>query len=64
MKKKRFYNNKKRGEKWTEEVKGRKINFADKYIDAGTGSDKFDNRRPTVKKPVFTRGYDSRKTHK
>ncbi|MGN0533208.1 MAG: putative glycoside hydrolase [Eubacterium sp.] len=55
MKKKRFYNNKKRGEKWTEEVKGRRINFADKYIDAGTGSDKFDNRRPTVKKPVFTR---------
>lgn len=55
MKKKRFYNNKKRGQKWTEEVKGRKINFADKYIDAGNGSDKFDNRRPTVKKPVFTR---------
>ncbi|MCM1285491.1 MAG: putative glycoside hydrolase [Acetobacter sp.] len=55
MKKKRFYNNKKRGEKWTEEVKGRKINFADKYIEAGNGSDKFDNRRPTVKKPIFTR---------
>lgn len=55
MKKKRFYNNKKRGQKWTEEVKGRKINFADKYIDSGSSSDKFDNRRPTVKKPVFTR---------
>lgn len=55
MKKKRFYNNKKRGEKWTEELRGRKINFADKYIEAGSGSDKFDNRRPTVKAPVFTR---------
>lgn len=55
MKKKRFYNNKKRGQKWTEEVRGRKINFADKYVDSGSGSDKFDNRRPTVKKPVFTK---------
>lgn len=55
MKKKRFYNNKKRGQKWTEEVRGRKINFADKYVDTGSGSDKFDNRRPTVKKPVFTK---------
>ena len=55
MKKKRFYNNKTRGQKWTEEVRGRKINFADKYIDSGSGSNKFDNKRPTVKKPVFTR---------
>lgn len=55
MKKKRFYNNKKRGQKWTEEVRGRKINFADKYIDDGSGSNKFDNKRPTVKKLVFTR---------
>ncbi len=55
MKKKRFYNNKKRNQKWTEEVKGRKIPFADKYIDAGFGSDKFDNRRPTVKKKAFSK---------
>lgn len=36
MKKKRFYNNKKRDTKWTEEPQGRKISFADKYIDDGT----------------------------
>lgn len=33
MKNKRFYNNKKRGEKWTEQPTGRKIYFADKYVD-------------------------------
>lgn len=55
MKKKRFYNNKKRNEKWTEPQKGRKINFADKYIDSGSGSDKYDNRRSRQKKPLFTK---------
>lgn len=55
MKKKSFYNNKKRNTKWTEPVKGRKIYFADKYIDDGTGSDKFNNRRKKEKKPFFTR---------
>lgn len=54
MKKKRFYNNKKRNTKWTEQEKGRKISFADKYIEAGTGSDKFDSRRPKPKKKIFT----------
>lgn len=55
MKKKRFYNNKKRNEKWTESPKGRKIRFADKYIEAGNGSDKYDNRRTKEKKPLFTK---------
>ena len=55
MKKKRFYNNKKRNEKWTEQPQGRKISFADKYIDSGSGSDKYDNRRSKEKKPFFTR---------
>lgn len=55
MKKKRFYNNKKRNEKWTEPPRGRKINFADKYIDSGNSSDKYDNRRPKKKKPIFTK---------
>lgn len=55
MKKKRFYNNKKRNEKWTEPPKGRKINFADKYIETGNGSDKYDNRRQKSKKPFFTK---------
>lgn len=55
MKKKRFYSNKKRNKKWTEEEKGRKISFADKYIDGGNGSDKFDNRRPTQKKKLLSR---------
>lgn len=50
MKKKRFYNNKKRNTKWTEKETGRKISFADKYIDAGNGSDKFDSKRPKQKK--------------
>lgn len=50
MKKKRFYNNKKRNSKWTEKETGRKISFADKYIDAGNGSDKFDFKRPKPKK--------------
>ncbi|MGN1421606.1 MAG: putative glycoside hydrolase [Eubacterium sp.] len=54
MRKKRFYNNKKRNTKWTEPVKGRKIDFADKYIDAGTGSDKFDSKRPKKKKKKIT----------
>ncbi|MDE6470780.1 MAG: putative glycoside hydrolase [Eubacterium sp.] len=55
MKKKRFYNNKKRNEKWTEPPKGRKINFADKYIESGNSSDKYDNRRKKEKKPLFTK---------
>lgn len=54
MKKKRF-NNKKRNTKWTEPVKGRKISFADKYIDAGTGSDKFDRKRPKQRKKIITK---------
>lgn len=45
MKRKRFYNNKKRNQKWTEEEKGRKIDFADKYISEGTYSDKYDSKR-------------------
>lgn len=49
MKKKSFYNNKKRNTKWTEKEVGRKISFADKYIEAGTGSDKFDRKRPKQK---------------
>jgi len=43
---KRFYNNKKRNQHWTEKEKGRKIDFADKYIEGGTASDKFDSKRP------------------
>jgi hypothetical protein len=45
-KRKRFYNNKKRNQKWTEEEKGRKIDFADKYIKGGETSDKYDSKRP------------------
>lgn len=55
MKKKRFYNNKKRNEKWTEQPQGRKISFADKYIDSGSSSDKYDKRRNKEKKPFFTK---------
>ena len=55
MKKKRFYKNKKRNEKWTEPQRGRKISFADKYIDSGSGSDKYDNSRKKEKKPFFSK---------
>ncbi|MBQ9530493.1 MAG: hypothetical protein IJR70_00325 [Eubacterium sp.] len=44
-KRKRFYNNKKRNQKWTEEEKGRKIEFADKYIENGDSPNKFDSKR-------------------
>lgn len=55
MKKKRFYNNKKRNTKWTEQEQGRKIYFADKYIEGENRSDKFDSKRRKEKKPVFTK---------
>lgn len=47
-KKKRFYNDKGRNQKWTEPEQGRKIDFADKYIEGGS-SDKFDYKRPKRK---------------
>ena len=49
-KRKRFYNNKKRNQKWTEEEKGRKIDFADKYIEGSGSSDKFNSKRPKKNK--------------
>ena len=60
MKKKRFYNNKKRNIKWTEKQTGRKISFADKYIEAGSGSDKFDAKRPKQKKKRITKEKSAR----
>ena len=51
MKKKRFYKNIKRGEKWTEEEKGYPVDFADKYIsDEGIYTDKFDYARKQKRK--------------
>ena len=55
MKKRRYYSDKKRNTKWTEQPQGRKIDFADKYIEEGAGSDKFDSRRPKKRKKLFTR---------
>ncbi len=49
MKKKRFYNNKKRNQKWTEKEQGRKIEFSDKYVYGGSYSDKYDYLRPKEK---------------
>lgn len=40
-KRKQFYNNKNRNTHWTEEPKGRPIDFADKYDSAGGYSDKY-----------------------
>jgi hypothetical protein len=46
MKKKRkFYDDKKRNQKWTEEKVGREIDFADKYDENGNYSDKYDAKR-------------------
>jgi len=58
MKRKRFYKNAERNQKWTEEETGRQIDFADKYIYSGEGiySDKYDYMRPKKKKKKrFTR---------
>lgn len=55
MKKKRFYDNKKRNTKWTEPVTGRKIYFADKYIENGSGTNKFESKKQKTKKPFFTK---------
>ncbi|MDE6723598.1 MAG: putative glycoside hydrolase [Eubacterium sp.] len=48
-KRKRFYKNVKRNQKWTEEIQGREIDFADKYADDGIYSGKFDYLRPKKK---------------
>lgn len=48
--KKKYYDNKKRNQKWTEETAGHEIDFADKYAEGGIYSDKFDNKRPNPKK--------------
>lgn len=53
-KKKRFYNNKKRGTHWTEVQTGRKIYFADKYSADNQGTNKFD-RPNRNRKPLFTK---------
>lgn len=55
MKKKRFYENKNRNQKWTEPEVGRKIYFADKYIDNGGGTNKFSTKEKKAKKPFFSR---------
>lgn len=50
MKKKRFYDNKRRGEKWTEPEVGRSIDFADKYVEPRTVSSAAYDRRARQKK--------------
>lgn len=52
-KKKRFYKNAKRNQVWTEEVQGREIDFADKYIYNGVYSDKYDYLRPKQKRKKY-----------
>lgn len=53
MKKKRFFKNAKRNQIWTEEEKGRKIDFADKYVYNDTYSDKYDYLRPKASKKKY-----------
>lgn len=53
MKRKRFYNNKSRGEKWTEPEVGRPIEFADKYIEPkNESSDEYYHK--SKKKKLFS----------
>lgn len=55
-KKKRFYSNAERNQKWTEEPQGRQIDFADKYIYSEENySDKYDYLRPKKKKKKITK---------
>lgn len=54
MKKKRFYNNKDRNQKWTEQPTGRKIYFADKYIHALEDTAEQVKQKKT-KAPFFTK---------
>lgn len=54
-KKKRFYGNAERNQKWTEEVQGREIDFADKYVYGEQYSDKYDYLRPKTKKKKVTK---------
>ncbi len=54
MKKKRFYNNKNRNQKWTEQPTGRKIYFADKYVDAPKDTTE-QIKKKRAKKPFFTK---------
>lgn len=49
-KKKSYYDDKKRNQKWTEEAVGHEIDFADKYSEGGSYSDKYDSLRPNPKK--------------
>ena len=51
MKKKSFFQNKNRNQKWTEPEVGRPIDFADKYIEGDDASDKFDDKREDKKSP-------------
>lgn len=54
MKKKRFYNNKDRNQKWTEPPTGRKIYFADKYMDAPKDTTS-QIKQKRAKEPFFTK---------
>lgn len=57
MKRKRFYNNKSRGEKWTEPEVGRPIEFADKYIEPrNESSDEYYRKSKSKKKKLFSSG--------
>lgn len=53
-KRRNYYGTASYGKKWTEEPKGRPIDFADKYIVSGSYYDKFDYKRPKPKKKRYT----------
>ena len=48
----RFYTNEHRNERWTEEPKGRPIDFADKYTEGGASSNKYSDAQGSIKQSV------------
>lgn len=60
-KKKNFYDDKKRNQKWTEPEQGRVIDFADKYLYDGSYSDKYDYKRPSKKNEAEKKKKEKRK---
>lgn len=60
-KRKRFYNDNKRNQKWTEEEKGRKIDFADKYIEGGESPNKFTKGSNSAKSTAIKKAKKQRR---
>lgn len=63
MKKRKFYDDKKRNQRWTEEPQGHPIDFADKYIGGTDATDKFDKKRPAKNSVTKQKQQERKKKH-